>query len=51
MKIGIVRFPGSNCDEDCHRAVSEVLARVGEDCRILGWWFKLVDWLRRRRFH
>ncbi len=25
MKIGIVRFPGSNCDEDCHRAVSEVL--------------------------
>ena len=23
MKIGIVRFPGSNCDQDCHRAVDE----------------------------
>lgn len=25
MKIGIVRFPGSNCDDDCHRAVSDVM--------------------------
>ncbi len=24
-----------------------VLARVGEDCRLLGRWYKLVDWLRR----
>lgn len=23
MRIGIVRFPGSNCDQDCHRAVEE----------------------------
>ncbi len=23
MKIGIVRFPGSNCDQDCYRAVDE----------------------------
>jgi hypothetical protein len=28
-----------------------VLARVGEHCRILGWWFKLVDRLRGRTFH
>ena len=28
-----------------------VLARVGEDCRILGWWFRFVDRLRGRRFH
>lgn len=28
-----------------------VLALVGGDCRILGWWFKLVDRLRRRSFH
>ncbi len=25
MKIGIVRFPGSNCDQDCYRAVDEGL--------------------------
>jgi len=23
MRIGIVRFPGSNCDQDCYRAVEE----------------------------
>ncbi len=23
MRVGIVRFPGSNCDQDCHRAVVE----------------------------
>ncbi|MDP2481402.1 MAG: phosphoribosylformylglycinamidine synthase subunit PurQ [Candidatus Palauibacterales bacterium] len=28
MRFGIVRFPGSNCDADCHRAVEEGL---GED--------------------
>ncbi len=30
MKIGIVRFPGSNCDEDCHRAVGERLSGEAE---------------------
>lgn len=28
-----------------------VLALVGWDCKILGWWFKIVDRLRRRSFH
>ena len=27
-----------------------VLARVGEDCEILGWWYRLVDRLRGREF-
>ena len=27
MKIGIVRFPGSNCDEDAFRAASEVMGQ------------------------
>jgi phosphoribosylformylglycinamidine synthase I len=38
MKIGIVRFPGSNCDEDCHRAVDEVF---GGDAVFL--WHKSHD--------
>jgi phosphoribosylformylglycinamidine synthase len=25
MKIGVVTFPGSNCDYDCYRAVKDVL--------------------------
>ncbi|MFW6192453.1 MAG: phosphoribosylformylglycinamidine synthase subunit PurQ [Gemmatimonadota bacterium] len=32
MKFGIVRFPGSNCDQDCWRAVTEGL---GEEARYL----------------
>ena len=27
MKVGIVRFPGSNCDEDAFRAASEVMGQ------------------------
>ncbi len=38
MKFGIVVFPGSNCDHDCHHAVTEVL---GEECCYL--WHKDTD--------
>ncbi len=38
MKIGIVRFPGSNCDQDVHRAVTE---GMGEDAVFL--WHKSHD--------
>lgn len=27
-----------------------VIARIGEDCRLLGRWFRFVDWLRGDRF-
>jgi phosphoribosylformylglycinamidine (FGAM) synthase-like amidotransferase family enzyme len=27
MKIGVVTFPGSNCDYDCYKAVQEGWAR------------------------
>jgi len=38
MKFGIVRFPGSNCDADVHRAVTEGL---GEEATFL--WHKSHD--------
>jgi phosphoribosylformylglycinamidine synthase len=38
MKVGIVRFPGSNCDADVHRAVTEGL---GHEARFL--WHKSHD--------
>ncbi|MDX1579740.1 MAG: phosphoribosylformylglycinamidine synthase subunit PurQ [Gemmatimonadota bacterium] len=38
MKVGIVRFPGSNCDADVHRAVTEGL---GEEAVYL--WHKAHD--------
>jgi len=38
MKVGIVRFPGSNCDADVHRAVTEGL---GEEATFL--WHKSHD--------
>ncbi len=30
MRIGILVFPGSNCDQDCHYAVTEVLGAATE---------------------
>jgi len=38
MKVGIVRFPGSNCDADVHRAITEGL---GEEATYL--WHKSHD--------
>ncbi|MFV1986824.1 MAG: phosphoribosylformylglycinamidine synthase subunit PurQ [Gemmatimonadota bacterium] len=38
MKVGIVRFPGSNCDADVHRAVTEGL---GDEATFL--WHKSHD--------
>ena len=38
MKVGIVRFPGSNCDADVYRAVTEGL---GESAVYL--WHKSND--------
>ncbi|UCG74839.1 MAG: phosphoribosylformylglycinamidine synthase subunit PurQ [Gemmatimonadota bacterium] len=38
MKVGIVRFPGSNCDQDCYRAVRE---GVGTEAVFL--WHKSHD--------
>ena len=38
MNFGVIRFPGSNCDDDAHRVVSHVLAPSGTTGRIL--WHK-----------
>ncbi|MFH1452901.1 MAG: phosphoribosylformylglycinamidine synthase I [Armatimonadota bacterium] len=58
MKFGIIRFPGSNCDEDCHWAVTGVLKQNGIylwhddedlkgcDCVILPGGFSYGDYLR-----
>ncbi|MFQ5746014.1 MAG: phosphoribosylformylglycinamidine synthase subunit PurQ [Gemmatimonadota bacterium] len=35
MRVGVVRFPGSNCDEDCRRAFADIL---GADAELL--WHK-----------
>ncbi len=32
MKAGIVRFPGSNCDEDAYRAVTDILGHEAVYC-------------------
>lgn len=41
MKFGIVVFPGSNCDHDCHHVITNVL---GQDAAFL--WHKDRDLLR-----
>ncbi len=58
MKFGVVVFPGSNCDHDCHWAVSHVLGQgaeyvwyqdrdlTGLDCIILPGGFSYGDYLR-----
>jgi len=58
MKFGIVVFPASNCDHDCHHAVTEVLGEEccylwhkdtdlkGADCLILPGGFSYGDYLR-----
>lgn len=58
MKFGIVRFPGSNCDFDCLRAVRDVMKSPAEfiwhedddlknsDCVILPGGFSYGDYLR-----
>ncbi len=57
MKAAIVRFPGSNCDQDCHLALSELGANVdyvwhketslgGADLIILPGGFSYGDYLR-----
>jgi phosphoribosylformylglycinamidine synthase len=58
MRFGIVTFPGSNCDHDCHWVVSRVLGEDAEyvwyqekdlsglDCIILPGGFSYGDYLR-----
>ncbi len=58
MKFGVVVFPGSNCDHDCHYVLSEVLGQdveyiwhqedslKGVDCIILPGGFSYGDYLR-----
>ena len=58
MKFGVIVFPGSNCDHDCHHVVSKVLGHEatfiwhkehdlkGVDCVILPGGFSYGDYLR-----
>ncbi|MFQ5692863.1 MAG: phosphoribosylformylglycinamidine synthase subunit PurQ, partial [Nitrospinota bacterium] len=58
MKFGVVTFPGSNCDHDCHHALAGVLGRPvrplwhkeadlgGVDCVVLPGGFSYGDYLR-----
>jgi phosphoribosylformylglycinamidine synthase len=58
MKFGVVVFPGSNCDHDCHYVISEVLGQDvdyvwhgstgvgGYDCLVLPGGFSYGDYLR-----
>lgn len=58
MRFGIVVFPGSNCDHDCHHAVKRVFGQEAEyvwhretklkgfDCLILPGGFSYGDYLR-----
>lgn len=58
MKFGVVVFPGSNCDQDCHYVIEEVLKKPvkyiwhkdtkldGFDCLILPGGFSYGDYLR-----
>lgn len=58
MKFGVIVFPGSNCDHDCHHVVSEVLGHdafflwhketnlKGADCIVLPGGFSYGDYLR-----
>jgi len=58
MKFGVVVFPGSNCDRDCHRVVHDVLGQEAVyiwhkdsqlpklDCVILPGGFSYGDYLR-----
>ncbi|MBU1669685.1 MAG: phosphoribosylformylglycinamidine synthase subunit PurQ [Actinobacteria bacterium] len=58
MKFGVVVFPGSNCDHDCHYVIREVLGQDvdyvwhgstdvrGYDCLVLPGGFSYGDYLR-----
>ena len=58
MKFGIIVFPGSNCDHDCHHVVTNVLGQdatflwhkerdlQGCDCLVLPGGFSYGDYLR-----
>src|ERR1051325_9106341 len=58
MKFGVVVFPGSNCEQDCHYAIGSVLGKPvdyiwhqetsvkGYDCIILPGGFSYGDYLR-----
>ncbi len=58
MKFGIIVFPGSNCDHDCHHVVEKVLGNEafflwhketdlrGADCIVLPGGFSYGDYLR-----
>ncbi|MCA9545758.1 MAG: phosphoribosylformylglycinamidine synthase subunit PurQ, partial [Myxococcales bacterium] len=58
MRVAVVSFPGSNCDDDCVRVVGEVLGRTaykvwhadhdlqGPDLVILPGGFSYGDYLR-----
>ncbi|HSV72633.1 MAG TPA: phosphoribosylformylglycinamidine synthase subunit PurQ [Chthonomonadales bacterium] len=58
MKFGVVRFPGSNCDQDAYHAIADVLRQPvdyiwhqersvkGYDCIVLPGGFSYGDYLR-----
>jgi phosphoribosylformylglycinamidine synthase len=58
MKFGVIVFPGSNCDQDCHNIIKDVLKQPVEyvwhdnvrlehlDCVILPGGFSYGDYLR-----
>lgn len=58
MKFGVVVFPGSNCDEDCHDVLKTVMGQEvvylwhqdtglkGCDCILLPGGFSYGDYLR-----
>lgn len=58
MRFGVIRFPGSNCDQDAYHAVADVLGQPvdyiwhqersvkGYDCLILPGGFSYGDYLR-----
>lgn len=58
MKFGVVVFPGSNCDHDCHYVIGKVLGQdvdyvwhgstdvAGYDCLVLPGGFSYGDYLR-----
>lgn len=58
MRFGIIQFPGSNCDQDCHHALATVFGQPtryiwhkdtglgGVDCVVLPGGFSYGDYLR-----
>ncbi len=47
MKFGVVRFPGSNCDDDAHYAIGSV---IGQPVEFIGTNLKMFPALTRSFF-